>query len=86
LGDGKRRSRRQTVLGDLKGARSVFEPGPELVSKPVKIGDATRLYSASLIFRSGVCFVRLVTFQPGATLISLARGIEAGLAATPGAR
>jgi ferredoxin len=74
------------VMKSIEGAKSVFESEPELGSKPAKIGDAARLYGASLTFRRGVHFVRLVAYQPGAELTSLARGIEAGLAATPGAR
>jgi len=74
------------VMKSSEGARSVFESEPELGSQPVKIGDAARLYGASLTFRRGVYFVRLVAYQPGSELTSLARGIEAGLAATPGAR
>ncbi|MFB3779769.1 MAG: DUF6599 family protein [Bryobacteraceae bacterium] len=65
------------VMKSAEGARSVFESEPAVGSKPLEIGDAARLYSASVTFRSGVRFVRIVAYQAGADLTALARAVEA---------
>jgi hypothetical protein len=65
------------------GARKVFESEPEAGSQPVALGEAGRLYGASLTFRKGPHFVRLVAYQAdpriGTALGELARGIETRL-------
>jgi polyferredoxin len=71
------------LMQSADGARKVYESEPDTGSKPVRLGDAGRLYGASLTFRAGPCFVRLVAYQSGPdigeALVSLARGIEARL-------
>ena len=65
------------------GARKIFESEPEVGSQPVALGEAGRLYGASLTFRKGPRFVRLVAYQSdpriGTALCELARGIETRL-------
>ena len=47
-------------------------------SQPATIGEAGRLYGASLTFRKGVYFVRLVAYQdPGGGADLAGRGIDA---------
>jgi ferredoxin len=68
------------VMKATAGARKIFESEPEAGSKPVALGEAGRLYGASLTFRKGPRFVRLVAYQAdpqiGSSLGELARGIE----------
>jgi len=71
------------VMKSIEGARSIIESEPEMGSKPLQVGDAARLYGASLTFRRGVHFVRLVAYQPGADLTTLARGIDLRLTPAP---
>jgi hypothetical protein len=53
---------------------------PAAGSQPARLGDAARLYGASVVFRRGVCLVRIVAYDspPGtaAALVELARAIE----------
>jgi hypothetical protein len=44
-------------------AKSIFEADPAGKSKPAGVGDDSRLFSQSLIFRSGPYLVRLVAYQ-----------------------
>ena len=71
------------VMKAAAGARQIFESEPEAGSQPVALGEAGRLYGASLTFRKGPHFVRLVAYQPdariGSALSDLARRIEARL-------
>jgi polyferredoxin len=71
------------LMRTAEGARKVFESEPATGSRPLPLGDAGRLYGASLTFRKGPCFVRLVAYESGPgigeALLSLARGIEARL-------
>jgi formate hydrogenlyase subunit 6/NADH:ubiquinone oxidoreductase subunit I len=67
------------VMKTAEGARKVFESEPDMNSRSIPLGEAGRLYGASLTFRKGSYFVRLVAYQPepriGSALTELARGI-----------
>lgn len=52
------------VMKAAAGARKIFESEPEAGSQPLALGEAGRLYGASLTFRKGSHFVRLVAYQP----------------------
>jgi hypothetical protein len=68
------------VMGTQDGARRVFESEPSMDSRNVELGEAGRLYGASLTFRKGPYFVRLVAYQAvpevGKALVDLASAIE----------
>jgi hypothetical protein len=68
------------VMGSPDGARKVFESQPSLGSRNVALGDAARLYKASLTFRKGRYLVRLVAYQDApeldSALLDLGRAIE----------
>ncbi len=68
------------VTKDAEGARKIFEFESAAGSKPVALGQEGRLYGASLTFRKGPYFVRLVAYQQdpriAEALVELARGIE----------
>ena len=71
------------VMRTAEGAAKIFDSEASENSKPVAIGDTARLYSASLTFRKGRYFVRLVAYQESAEvapgLTSLARAVESKL-------
>jgi len=51
------------VMATAEGARRILETESAEGSRPVRVGDAGRLYSMSLTFRRGVSFVRLIAYQ-----------------------
>ena len=51
------------VMATAEGARRILETESAQGSRPVPVGDAGRLYSMSLTFRQGVCFVRLIAYR-----------------------
>lgn len=68
------------VMATADGPRNIMDSESAADSQPVALGDAARLYGASLIFREGRYFVRVVAYQQspevGKALVELARGIE----------
>ncbi len=68
------------VFRSVAGAGRLFEEEPASGSAPVALGDAARLYSASLVSRKGRCLVRLVAYSEGpevvGALLALAHAIE----------
>ena len=68
------------IMKSPESARRIFESESATGSRAAGIGDASRLYSASLTFRKGACFVRLTAYeeapQVAEGLTALARGIE----------
>ena len=72
------------TMGNVEGARRVFESEPEGDAKPAQLGDGSRLYSQSLVFRKGAFLVRIVAYEESAetrqALLQLGRGIELRLA------
>ena len=71
------------VMRAPEGARSLFDSEPSTGGQSVQLGDAARLYEASLTFRKGPYFVRLVAYQSapevGKALLALGRAIEGKL-------
>ncbi len=71
------------IMAAPEGATKIFESESSAGSQPVQLGDAGRLYGASLTFRKGPYFVRLVAYQSapetGKALLELARAIEGKL-------
>jgi polyferredoxin len=71
------------VFAGSAGAARIFDSEPAAGGTPVSIGDAARLYSASLVFRKGRYLVRLVAYSQGpevpAALTALARSIDSKL-------
>jgi len=65
------------------GPQAILDAEPSAGSRPVNLGDAARLYSASLVFRKGRYLVRLVSYEEGAgvtpALVALARAVAARL-------
>lgn len=51
------------VMSDAAGAAKVFESHSTAGSRPIRLGDAARLYRGSLTLRKGRYFVRLVAFE-----------------------
>jgi hypothetical protein len=68
------------IMRAPEGARKVFEAESSLGSQAVELGDAGRLYRASLTFRQGSYFVRLVAYgespEVEKALVQLGRAIE----------
>jgi len=68
------------VMAAPDGARKLFGAEPSVGSQPVSLGDAGRLYGASLVFRKGPYLVRVVAYKESPevakALVELARGIE----------
>ena len=68
------------VMATADGPRSIMDSESAADSQPLALGDAARLYEASLIFRKGRYFVRLVAYKQspevGKVLVELARRIE----------
>ncbi|MGD0200559.1 MAG: DUF6599 family protein [Bryobacteraceae bacterium] len=75
------------VFRGAGGPASVFDSEPATGSQPVRLGDAARLYGASLVFRRDACLVRVVAYDPppgtSAALVELARAIERRVPAPP---
>lgn len=71
------------TMGNVAGARKIFETGQTGEAKPVQLGDAGIAYSQSVIFRKGPYLVRIVAYEstPDSqqALLGLARGIESKL-------
>jgi hypothetical protein len=72
------------TMGNAEGARKVFESEPVGDAKPAQLGDGSRIYSQSLVFRKGAFLVRIVAYEESAetrqALLQLGRGIELRLA------
>jgi hypothetical protein len=72
------------VFQGAEGAAHIFDSEAGAGGTPLALGDAARLYSASLTFRKDRCLVRIVSYTdaPGVqdSLTALARAIEAGVA------
>jgi len=70
-------------MSTADGARQIFDSEPAAGGSPVAIGDAGRSYRASLLFRKGPYFVRLVAYEDTpeveSALLALGRAIAAGL-------
>ncbi len=68
------------VMATADGPRNIMDSESAADSQPVALGDAARLYGASLIFRKGRYLVRVVAYEQspevGKALVELARGIE----------
>jgi hypothetical protein len=72
------------TMRNAAGARKVFESEPVGDAKPAQLGDGSRIYSQSLVFRKGAFLVRIVAYEESAetqqALLQLGRGIELRLA------
>jgi len=68
------------VMANVDGPRNIMDSESAADSQPVALGDAARLYGASLSFRKGRYLVRVVAYKQspevGKALVELARGIE----------
>jgi polyferredoxin len=51
------------VMATADGARRIFDSESAAESRPMKVGEAGRLYGASATFRRGSYFARLVAYQ-----------------------
>ena len=75
------------IMRDSDGARAIFESESAVGSQPIALGDAGRLYGASLTFRQRRYFVRLVAHDPlpasPPALLELAQAIEAKIGNQP---
>lgn len=73
------------VMKAPEGAQKIFDSESSVGSQPAQIGDSARVFPASLTFRTGPYFVRLVAYQEdpemGKALTELARAIEQKLKA-----
>jgi hypothetical protein len=73
------------VMKAPEGARKIFDSESSVGSQPLQLGDSARVFPASLTFRKGPYFVRLVAYQEapdiGKALTELARAIEQKLKA-----
>jgi hypothetical protein len=62
------------------GAKAILESEPAMNAQTPALGDAARLFSQSLTFRSGSCLVRIVAYQDSPevapALLSLGQAIE----------
>jgi len=71
------------VMRNPDGARKILEAESAAGSQPLALGEAGRLYGASLTFRQGRYFVRLVAFdnapQVSQALVELGRAIAGRL-------
>lgn len=70
-------------MRDAAAARRIFDSESPLGSRPVQVGEAARHYGASLTFRRGRYFVRLVADTDSApdALTELARALDRRLLA-----
>jgi hypothetical protein len=68
------------VMKAPEGARKIFDSESSVGSQPLQLGDSARLFPATLTFRKGPYFVRLVAYQEdpevGKALTELAGAIE----------
>lgn len=68
------------VMKAPEGARKIFDSESSVGSQPLQLGDSARLFPATLTFRKGAYFVRLVAYQEdpevGKALTELAGAIE----------
>lgn len=68
------------TMSNVDGAAQIFNSEPPGDAKPVRLGDAARLFSQSLVFRKGRYLVRLVAYEESPdtpqALLALGRGIE----------
>ena len=68
------------VMAAADGPKKIMDAESAAESQPIALGDAGRLYGASLIFRRGPYLVRLVAYKSspevGKALAELGRGIE----------
>lgn len=71
------------VMRNAEGARRILEAESASGSRPLPLGEEGRLYEASLTFRQGRYFVRLVAYEEASqvsqALVELARAIEGKL-------
>ena len=71
------------AMSDEAGAKKVFDSDPAQDSRPASIGDASRIFGQSLIFRKGPYLVRIVAFSPAPgldrDLMTLGHAIEGKL-------
>jgi hypothetical protein len=72
------------TMGNAEGAEKIFKSEPAVDVKPIQLGDGARLSSQSLVFRKGVCLVRIVAYEESVetqqALLQLGHGIEVRLA------
>lgn len=75
------------LMRDPAAARRIFESEPPAGSRPIEVGEAGRHYGASLTFRRGRFFVRLVAYQQSPeldeALLALARAVDGRLQEAP---
>jgi hypothetical protein len=68
------------VMKAAEGAKKVMESEPLQGGQAIHLGDAGRLYGASLTFRQGSYFVRLIAYDEspeiGRALVELGRALE----------
>jgi hypothetical protein len=68
------------VMATADGPRKIMDAESGAESQTVALGDAGRMYEASLIFRSDKYLVRAVAYKSspkvGKALVELGRGIE----------
>jgi len=68
------------AMGNVEGARKILESESAAGSQSLSLGDAGRIYGASLTFRRGRYFARLVAYEETRqALVELGRGIDARL-------
>jgi hypothetical protein len=71
------------TMGDVIGARKIFETGQTKDEKAVQLGDAGRVMAQSVIFRKGPYLVRIVAYEstPNSeqALLALAHGVDGKL-------
>ena len=72
------------TMENAEGAEKIFKSEAAVDAKPIQLGDEARLSSQSLVFRKGVCLVRIVAFEESSetqqALLQLGQGIELRLA------
>jgi hypothetical protein len=68
------------TMGNVKGAKKIFESEPIGDARSVDLGDGARLYDQSLTFRKGPYLVRIVAYQGSAetpsAILELGRAID----------
>jgi Family of unknown function (DUF6599) len=71
------------TMSDEAGAKKVFDSDPAQDAKSASMGDASRIFGQSLIFRKGPYLVRIVAFSPAPgldqNLMTLGHAIEGKL-------
>jgi len=72
------------TMSSPAGAKNIFESEPAMDAQAPTVGDGARLYSQSLIFRTGPYVVRMVAYQESPqlppALLDLGRALESKLA------